>query len=111
MGKLWTADCMTAPPTSDGRGAAGANAVRNGVALTRSGRTLLVLTIRHLSQSTHCVRCLASPPSHLLREVGFDHPHVTDEETESQEGRPTAQAPAPRGPGKDLKKQVQSGQL
>lgn len=97
MGKLWTADCMTVPPTPDGRGAAGANAVRNGVALTCSGRMLLVLTVRLLSQSTHCVRCLGSPPSQMLREMGFDHPHLTDEETESQEGRPTAQAPSSQG--------------
>lgn len=97
MGKPWTADCMTAPPTPSGRGAAGANAVRNGVALTCSGRMLTVLIVRHLSQSTHCVRCLASPPSQLLREVGLDHPHLRDEETESQEGQPTAQAPGSQG--------------
>lgn len=47
MGKLWTADCMMAPPTPNGRGAAGANAVRNGVALTCSGCMLTVLIVRH----------------------------------------------------------------
>lgn len=113
MGKLWTADCMTAPPKPNGRGAAGANAVRNGVALTCSGRMLTVLIIRHLSQSTHCVRCLASPPSQLLREVGLDldYPTLQMRRLSLRRGSPQPGPLAPRGLGKDLEKQVQSGQL
>lgn len=71
MGKLWTADCMTVPPTP---WSAGANAAEEW-----GSPDLQWLHVagphRQTLVSVHSlVRCLGSPPTQLLREMGFDHP-------------------------------------